>query len=278
MKRKMAFSIAMAVLLLAASLPAWAGGLMKSTSKNPEAQKLIDQAWALERSDSNAEIFKQCISWMEQADRLDPHNPDILSELSRYSWQYGDNLPKQTPEQQKQLVAIYTRGIEAAEKSLKVKETSAAHYWHAVNKAASLEFSSIFVQARVFPSLYTETQYVLDHDPDYDYGAPGRLWSEILTRVPKTLIEIVGRKYLDEAVMHINRAIAQEPRALDNYNYKARFMYYYFEDKAAALKLLDTELKMDPNSLPGEGTGNKVAQNTGRQLWKKITGKEYPQK
>jgi len=278
MKRKVALTIATAVFLLGASLPALAGGLIKPASKNPEAQKLIDQAWALQKSDSNAEIFKQCISLMEQADRLDPNNPAILSDLSRYHWQYGDNLPKQTPEQQEKLAGIYTRGMEAADKSLKIKETSAGRYWYAVNKAASLEFSSIFAQAAAFPSLYRHTQYVLEHDPDYDYGAPGRLWAEILSRVPKKVVEIVGRRYVDDAMVQIDTAIEKEPRMLDNYNYKARFMYVYFEDKEAALKLLDTALKMDPNCLPDEVTGNKVAQRTGRQLWKTITGKDYPQK
>ena len=278
MKRKVALTIAIAVFLLAVSLPALAGGLIKSTSKNPEAQKLVDKAWALEKTDSNAEIFKQCVSLMEQADKLDPNNPAILSDFSRYYWQYGDNLPKQTPEQQEKLVGLYTRGMEAADKSMRSKETPAGHYWYAVNKGASLEFSSIFSQAAAFPSIYKHTQYVLDHDPDYDYGAPGRLWTEILSRVPKKVVEMVGRKYVDEAMVQINTAIEKEPRALDNYNYKARLMYYYFEDKEAALKLLDTELKMDPHCLPDEVTGNKVAQRSGRQLWETITGKEYPQK
>ena len=278
MNRKEAFSIAIAVFLIAAALPALAGGLVKATSKNPEAQKLIDQAWALEKTDSNAAIFKQCISWLEQADKLDPNNPALLVDLSRYYWQYGDNLPKQTPEQEKSLEALYAKGLEAAEKSLKLKETPPAHYWYAVNRAAGLEFSSIFAQAAAFPGLYKQTQYVIDHDPDYDYGAPGRLWSEILSRVPKKVVEIVGRKYVTEAMDLIDTAIRQEPRMLDNYNYKARFMYVYFENKEEALKLLDTALKMDPNAIPDEATGNKVAQRNSRQLWKKITGKDYPQK
>ncbi len=278
MKRKVALTIAIAVFLLAVSLPALAGGLIKSTSKNPEAQKLVDKAWALEKTDSNAEIFKQCVSLMEQADKLDPNNPAILSDFSRYYWQYGDNLPKQTPEQQEKLVRLYASGMEASQKSMKIKETPAGHYWYAVNKAAGLEFSSIFAQAAAFPSIYKHTQYVLDHDPDYDYGAPGRLWAEILSRVPKKVVEMVGRKYVDEAMVQIDTAIEKEPRIIDNYNYKARFMYRYFEDKEAALKLLDTALKMDPNCFPDEVIANKVARRNGRQLWKTITGKEYPEK
>jgi len=278
MKRNSALTIAIAVFLIAAALPAFGGGLIKSTSKNPAAQELIDKAWALEKTDSNAAIFKQCISWLEQADRLDPDNPAILTDLSRYHWQYGDNLPKQTPEQKKNLEAIYAKGLAAAQKSVKLKESPPAVYWAAVNKAAGLEFSSIFAQAAAFPGLYKQTQYVIDHDPDYDYGAPGRLWSEILSRVPKKVVEIVGRKYVTEAMVLIDTAIKQEPRFLDNYNYKARFMYVYFENKEEALKLLDTELKMAPDVFPEEAVSNRVAQRTARQLWKKITGKDYPQR
>jgi tetratricopeptide (TPR) repeat protein len=278
MRRKAALSIAIAVFLIAAALPALGGGLIKASSKNPGAQKLIDQAWALSRTDSNAELFKQCVTWMEQADKLDPDNPTILIDISIYYWEYGDSLPKQTPEQKKNLEAIYARGLAAAEKSIKLKESPPAVYWAAVNKAAGLEFSSIFSQAAAFPELYRQTHYVIDRDPDYDYGAPGRLWSEILSRVPKKVVEIVGRKYVAEAMELINAAIKQEPRFLDNYNYKARFMYIYFENRDEALKLLDTELKTDPNGFPEEAVSNRVAQRTARQLWKKITGKEYPQK
>ena len=278
MNRKEAFSIAIAVFFIAAALPAWAGGLYKPSSKNPEAQKLIDQAWALSRTDSSAELFKQCVSWMEQADKLDPDNPTILIDISIYYWEYGDSLPKQTPEQKKNLEAIYAKGLAAAEKSIKLKETPPGVYWAAVNKAAGLEFSSIFAQAAAFPGLYKQTHYVIDHDPDYDYGAPGRLWSEILSRVPKKVVEIVGRKYVTEAMDLINAAIKQEPRFQDNYNYKARFIYIYFDNKDEALKLLDTELKMAPDVFPEEAVSNRVAQRTARQLWKKITGKEYPQR
>ena len=271
-------TITAAVFLSVISPVTWAGGLYQPSSKNPEARKLIEQAWALQKSDYTTDIFKQCVAWMEQADGLDPDNPSLLTDLSRYYWQYGDSLPKQTPEQRKQLVELFTRGRDLADKSLKIRETPDGHYWYAVNRAASLEFSSIFSRAAAFPSLYSHTRYVLEHDPDYDYGAPGRLWAEILSRVPRKVVEIAGEKYVEEAMREIDRSISREPRFLDNYNYKARFMHRYFENREEALRLLDTELKMNPNALPDEITPNKFAQRNARQLWKTITGKEYPEK
>jgi len=261
------------------SIPVWAGGpLPKPVSKNAEAQKLIDQAWALERVDNNAKIYKDCISWLEKADQLDPNNHMILTDLSRYYWGYGDYLPKATKEQQKTLEGIYTKGMSYAEKSLALKETSGGHYWFAVNKSAGLEFSTIFSQAAGFPAIKKHSDYVTDKDPQYDYGAPGRLWSEILVRVPKIVVEMV-RWDVQEAVDLINDAIKEYPGYLDSYVYKARFEYNYFGNKDEALKLLDYALQQDANIvMPTEITANKVAQRDGREFWKKITGKDYPNK
>jgi len=263
--------------LLLAAMPALAGGPPKPRSGKAEAQQLIDQAWELSHTDSTAEIYKQCVSWMEQADQMDPNNDTILTDLARYRWNYGDNLPKQTKEEQTKIEGIYAQGLAAAEKSMAVKETVAGHYWYAVNKAAGLEFSTIFSQAAGFPTILKHSGYVSDHEPDYYYGASGRLWSEILVRVPKIVVKMVG--YDPQLVVDdINASIQKEPRYLDNYVYKARFIYTYFENKDEALALLDHALKQDPAVLPEEVSANRVAQRDARELWKKITGKDYPAK
>lgn len=256
---------------------AGAGGLPKPRSDQPEAQKLIDQAWELSHTGSTAEIYKQCADWLKQADQIDPNNDTILTDLSRYLWNWGDNLPKQTKEQQAKLEGIYAEGLAAAEKSLAVKETVAGHYWYAVNKAASLEFSSIFVQAAGFPTILKHSDYVSEHDPDYYYGASGRLWSEILVRVPKVVVKMVGYD-VQQVVDDINDSIKKDPGYLDNYVYKARFVNTYFGNKDEALALLDQALKQDPAVIPEEVTANRVAQQDARDLWKKITGKDYPEK
>jgi len=266
------------VSLLAATLPAFAGGLVKATSKNPEAQKLIDQAWVLENTDYSAEIFKQCFSWMEEADKLDPNNPEILVDLSRYYWEHGDLLPKQTPEQKKSLVELYEKALKAAEKSLKLKETPAAHFWCAASKGAIKEFGSILAQAGAFSYVLRHTQYVMKHDRGYDYGAPGRLWAEVVSRVPKILVVMTGQKYVAEVEQGINWAIKEWPCIVDNHLYKARFMYTYYGDKEAALNLLETVMKTDPNCMPDKTTRIRVTQRYGRELWKTITGKEYPER
>lgn len=277
MKKRLMIGLVTTMAVFGLSFTALAGGLAHPSSKKPEAQKLIDQAWTLDHTDSSAAIYKQCYTLMEQADKLDPNNPTILIDLSRYYWNYGDNLPKQTSAQQDGLEAIYAKGQAAAEKSLNLKETSGAHYWFAVNKASGFEFSSMISQAAAFPSIYSHSQWVTNHDQFYYYGATGRLWSEVLCRVPKKVVEMVHWN-VQEAVDDIDKAIKNEPRYFDNYLYKARFFFVYFENKAEAIKLLDQMLKMNPSVFPEEVTANKCSQRDARELWKKITGKEYPAK
>lgn len=270
--------VASVIVVVLAFVPAFAGGLVKAKSKNAEAQQLIDKAWAMDRSGSSVKIFKECISLLEKADKLDPNNPDILTDLARYYWNHGDLLPKSTSAQKKLLQGIYAKGMSYAEKSLKVKETVAAHYWFAVNKAASMEFSNIMSQAASFPAIYKHSMYVRTNEPSFYYGANGRLWTEILVRVPKKVVEIVGTKYVDEAIMEIDNALKAEPRYFDNYVYKARFVNAYYGKKDEALQLLETVLKQDASVFPEETVANKIAQKNARELWKEITGKDYPQK
>jgi tetratricopeptide (TPR) repeat protein len=242
------------------SAPAFPGALPKPASSNADAQKLIDQAWELFRTD------------------LDPKNHMILTELARYYWEYGNNLPKQTEAQQDKLVDLYEKGLDYADQSLDVKETVGGHYWFAVNRAASKEFSSIVTQAAAFPSIYSHSEKVGELDEDYYYGASGRLWSEVLVRVPKAVVELVGWNVQD-AVDDINESIKKEPGYLNNHLYKARFINSYFGKKDEALELLDHVLKQDAKTLlPGEETSNRVAQRKARELWKEITGKDYPDK
>ena len=126
-----------------------------------------------------------------------------------------------------------------------------------------------------FPTIYKHSNYVTENGPNYYYGAAGRLWSEILTRVPKQVVKMVGMDV--QTVMDlIDNAIKIEPRYLDNYVYKARFIFTYYGKKDEALKLLDHVLKQKPEIFPEEVTANKVAIEDARILWKKITGKDYP--
>ncbi len=256
---------------------ALAGGPPKPQSDKPEAQPLIDQAWDAIHVEHSAASFKKCTNLLIKADKIDPDNHTILSELSRCRWSYGNRLPKETDEQQEMLEGIYNQALADIEKSLELKETAAGHYWWAVNKASSLEFSSIFSQAAAFLSIKDHADTVGDIDETYYYGGSGRLWSEILTRVPKVVVKMVGYD-VQEVVDDIDASITKEPRYVDNYVYKARFILNYYEDKDQALALLEQALKIDENVMPEEIAANRSALEEGRELWKTITGKDYPKK
>jgi hypothetical protein len=269
-------TLGLALILLASQ--AFAGGLIKPTSKNPEAQKLLDQAWNLYKADPSAKGYKECLGLAQQADKLDPNNPYILAEISRYYWEYGDKLPKQTKEQKKFLTDLYIKAMDAAQKSIALKETVEGHYWLAVNKAASLEFEGILSQAAGFPMIKKNSDYVAKHNPQFYYGANGRMWLEIIIRIPRVVVKMINWN-VGEARDINDSAIKEEPHYLDNYIYKARFVYKYDGNKEEALKLVDYALKQDAGAiLPGEVSANKAAQKNGRILWKQITGKEYPNK
>ncbi len=278
MKKRVLLSVMVMVAMIGLmALPAVSGPLPKPTSQNAEAQKLIDEAFELDRSGSSAEISKKCYQLMEKADKLDPNNPSILNDVARHYWMYGNHLPKVTDGDKEKLEDIYAKGLNAAEKSVKIKETTGGHYWLAVNKAAGLEFSSIFSQAAAFPSIYSHSEWVKNNDAQYYYGASGRLWSEILVRVPKAAVELVGWD-VQEAVDTIDEGIKVEPRYFNNYLYKARFINTYFGNKDEALTMLDEMLKKDPGIFPEEKMDNEICQEDAKELWKEITGKDYPAK
>ena len=89
------------------------------------------------------------------------------------------------------------------------------------------------------------------------------------------VVKMVGWNVQD-AVDDIDDSIEKFPGYFDNYVYKARFIHTYFEDEDQALELVDTVLKKDPGVLPGETQANKTSQEDARELWKKVTGKDYP--
>jgi hypothetical protein len=254
---------------------ALAGGLPKPHSNNPEAQKFIDQAWRLYKENpSDGQSYQKGIELLEWANKLDSGNHTILAELSRFYWNHGDNLPKATRRQQAELVGIYEKGLKYAEKSLAVRESAGGHYWAAVNKAASMEFSNIFSQAAALPAIASHAAQVKKLDEDYYYGAYGRLWSEILCRVPKVVVQMVGWD-VQMAVDAINESIRREPDYLSNYVQKARLYHAYFGQDREALNVLDIALKKDPAAIPDEVNANRAAQEEARVLWKSITGREY---
>jgi len=248
----------------------------KPKSSNPEAQKLIDQAWALVKKDMTIKNLDRAIQLLEKANQIDPNNHSILVELADYYWQRGDLMPEETKEDYKAREKYFLKGKAYAEQALKIKESPGAYYWYSANLASSHEHKSIFSQVRIFPTLKKNVDWILEKDPNYFYGGAARFWSKVVAKVPTQVMKLVGQDP-DEIKLLLEQAIKSYPKYLLNYVYKAMFCWKLGE-KEEALKALDYALKQDPNIFPEEVAKNRLAQRTARKLWKEYTGKEYPER
>lgn len=248
----------------------------KPKSANLEAQKLIDQALALVKNEMNIQTFDQAIVILEKALKLDPNNPDLMIELANYYWQRGDQMPKATAQDFEARNVYFNKGKAYAEQALKLKECAGAYYWYSANLASSYQNRSVLAQAKLFPTIKKNTDWIDQHDPHYFYGGGARLWSKVVAEVPDALLKM-GLADPEDVYRALNDAIKFEPRYLLNYVYKANFCWRMGR-KDEALKELDYVLRADPNIFPEELAKNRLAQKEARESWKQFTGKDWPQK
>jgi len=269
--------ISLASLILLAGNHLFAGEAMpKPKSNNPEAQKLIEQALVMVKEEMSIKTFDHAIVILEKALKLDPDNPDIMIELANYYWQRGDQMPKETDKDFEARNVYFNKGKAYAEKALKLKECAGAYYWYSANLASSYQNRSVLAQAKIFPTLKKNTDWIEAHDPGYFYGGGARLWSKIVAEVPDALLKM-GLADPEEVYQSLNNAIKFEPRYLLNYVYKANFCWRMGK-KDEALKELEYALRADPNIFPEEVAKNRLAQQEARESWKKFTGKDWLQK
>jgi tetratricopeptide (TPR) repeat protein len=256
------------------SVTAQAREPQKPSCRNPEAQALIDQAWAGLDQEMNLKMIDQAIALEEKAVAADPKNADLLAELADEYWQRGDLMPKRNDAEFDARNVYFQKGLANAGKSMAIKETAAGHYWTATNLAATDENAGKLKQLSIFLELSRHMDWIDLNAKGYKYGATARFWSEVSTRVPGIVIKAVG-KNPDEYYQKLEDAIKIQPGFLQNYRYKAKFLYHQGK-KEEAFKTLDQMLKMDPNAFAPEKSYNKFDQGRAREMWKEWTGKDYP--
>jgi tetratricopeptide (TPR) repeat protein len=273
MKRRN-FCFILVLLLILAPGSAFSREPVKPKSSNPEAQALIDKAWNVVAVDLTIQTADKAIAYLEEADKLDPDNPEILVALADECWQRGDLMPRKEKEDYEARNVYFSKGLEAADKALSLKETAGAHYWHCANLASSYESRSILSQARIFLDLDRHMGWIEENDVSYLYGGYARFWSEVTSRVPDALLRMVGTDP-NEVYGQLENAIRIEPRYLLNYSYQAKFLHR-MGDNEKALEALKKAIEADPDIFPQELAKNKHAQKMAREYWKDFTGKDYP--
>jgi len=247
----------------------------KPSSGNPEARQWLDRAWAALDREMTLKEIDEAIACLERALALDPENPEILAELADEYYQRGEQMPRGTEDEVRARAAWFGKGLKAAEASMKIRETAAAHYWSAVNLAAASEHQSVLKRASIFPRLNRHMNWIETHDRHYKYGGIARFWSKVVTRVPQVLVKMVGEDPR-RVFAALEEAIQAEPRFLDNYLYQAEF-FYHMGKKEEAVEVLDRLLRMDPEALPEERAYNRYAQKKARENRRAWTGRDTPQ-
>ena len=263
-----------AALLVLASLALLAFSTEKPHSQNPHAQFLIDKVWAGHNQPWDAKRLDTEIADLEEADRLDPNNPGILTCLSNYYFERGMTEEEKGPGYRERARQYYDRGYEFAKKSLSIKETSLGHYLAAINKGASVAGQGIVTQARSFYEIKGHMDWIGKHDPSFHYGAYARFWLDCYKNAPDRIISLAGISK-DEACSLLDDSIRREPRYLENRYYQ---LTSCIDPKAeqAWLGALNAALSIDPNSLPAEQSSNTYYRGILKKMWKTKTGKEHP--
>jgi len=257
-----------------AAVPAEGREPVKPVSGNAQAQAWVDLAWAALDQEMWLPNIDEAIASLEKALALDPENPEILVEIADEYYQRGDQMPRASDGDYRARAAWFLKGLAAAEKALALRESAGAHYWAAVNLAASCENRGRFRQAMIFPTLDEHTDWIQEHDRLYKYGAVARFWSRVVTRVPDVVVRMVGEDP-NRVQAALDEAVRAEPRFVDNYVYQAEF-YEHQGRRQDALAALRRVFAMDPEDFPEERAYNRYAQRKARSCWREWTGQEAP--
>jgi tetratricopeptide (TPR) repeat protein len=274
--RRPGFFFLLMLFVLAGAREAETREPVKPTSGNAKTQAWVDKAWAALDEEVTLLTIDEAIGCLEKAVALDPANAEILVELADEYYQRGEQMRRDGKQDFDARAAYFVKGRETAERALALRETAGAHYWVAVNLAASFENRSSLRQVTIFPRLDEHMDWIQTNDRSYKYGAISRFWSRVVTRVPGVVVRMVGEdpNRIFEA---LDEAIRIEPRFVDNYLYKAEFLHHMGRQDDA-LRVLDQALRMDPEAFPSERAYNRYAQRKAIVYWKEWTGKEYPER
>jgi tetratricopeptide (TPR) repeat protein len=240
-----------------------------------KAKELYNQATDLCSRDNSGPAISSAIATLEQASRLDPKNELVWADLAYYYWFWGDRLPKKTPQEKKVRMQWFEKGRNAAQKALQLNPNNVeAVFFQATNKASYGEMVSIWKSVILFPETLDAMEKVDKLDPNFDQGATDRFWAEVLTRIPELMAKSVGHSKKD-GIADLESDIKKWPDKLSNYVYLAR-LERDIGEKQKAFDNLRKAISADPAADKSAAGENRYEQEVARELWKKWTGKNYP--
>ncbi len=246
-------------------------------SDEERAEILYQQAVDLILKDFSSPTLLRAIKILEQASQFDPKNDKVWSKLSSLYWHYADRLPKKKKQDRQKRLEWFEKGMDAGKKAMELNPKNVeALFYYTTNLASSGEMKGILNSLWMFPTLWDNMEKVDKMDPDFEQGSVDRFWSEVLVRVPNFVAKMFGFSKQD-GIADLEEDIKKWPNHFSSYTYLARLLWNV-KRKDEALDKLEYILTHDPNADPEWASENRYEQEVARKLWKKWTGKEFPQR
>jgi tetratricopeptide (TPR) repeat protein len=243
----------------------------KAESANGKVQTLIDRAWAELDERMDVKHLDRSISLLKKALNMEPANHQILVELSNEHFHRGLQTSHATERKE-----YFKKGTDYAARALSIKETAGAHFWYAANLGKKHQDSGALSQASVFREITEHVDRAMEHDKDYLYGAPARFWMGVIIKAPPMVSKMVGPAPSD-VYIDLRKSIARWPGYFENYLSQAEY-YHYLGKEEEARRSLKKVITTDAGVMPQQKAMNRFSQKRAKKLWKKWTGKAWPQK
>jgi len=232
---------------------------------------------------AQAETPKQvdpAIKLYQKATQTAPRYDKAWWGLGMSIWTKAVLMPQKTRQEKKEVLKLLAQAKEACNKALEIDPMSpGANYWLSNILLTEAGLRSIIRGAFILPKVFELSDKVAQVDPYYGHGAIFRTYGIVLMVVPDWLSRRFG--YTPESILpYLDKAIELEPNCFANYLVRAGIYLKLGgkENKEKALKDLEYVITHNPDLLEGYQADNRRRQKEAKQLWKQITGKEYPQR
>jgi len=245
-----------------------------------KAEELIKQADVIIAQAETPEQVEPAIKLYQQAIQTAPNYDKAWWGLGMSQWTKAVLMPQQNRKEKQAVLKLLEDAEKSCKKALEIDPMSpGANYWLSNIFLSQAGLKGMIRGAFILPRVFKLSDKVAEVDPYYGHGAIFRTYGIVLMVVPDWLSRRFG--YTPEIILpYLDKAIKLEPNCFANYLVRAGIYLKLGgeENKEKALKDLDYVLTHNPELLEGYQADNRRRQKEARQIWKQITGKEYPQR